>query len=893
MEFEDLILKIADRLELVSGYKKSIIESELEDFSDDFENAIFQLRIAEHNYDNQIFPKLQKQHIHITEAIGLLFLSYLTYKLRKKFTYGSMWPIISTDLEKYEKINTYFKDNYLFNNHPNPFLTKCIDKACQRFQLRNAFDHRDDEQYIRNTILLQMGLLNKFTKLNQWLSYSTFNQITLKALLNKESDNYSNSFAQGWRVLRRFRDHLIDTTTAKALLKQNSWFKSLDIEDILIAARKPVGTKFLAEDEIENIFFLDQIVYEDNLLKFIINAEDLYALHLSGNDYSVYIDNIYAAKVLRNEDKVLVLDKKIIVQEPTNLSVHLELKNEDGDSVYSDEIILFDLHDQVLIFDEKGNIYKDFSKKLLAKQQYFMLFDSDLDCDISENRQRECFSGYVTLAKNLSKDANCTLSYDGEKLFSLNFDASIEKPIWIDNLVVYAANRSQLNIESTTNFYLKIFDMEDQETPLRDLPSETQIVRWTYANSYVEQEDINNFTASILLSPELICERKHSVLIRYRGQIYHRTIHAAIYDHANKYHLLQRLKDGSVNLINNKPILNYNELVTSKFHLALFNFDKAREPRLLKDKIKYYGKIELNKKFQLPFLPKFGETIIASEHLYYDLGEVLFKVKQQGIIHSYNQANKTIALQSIPEYLHKSEFIVINQDYEIIPLTQNDFEINKSHIVLKEDYLSLVIIYEGNYIGSFVQDTKIDFEKLPDDEEVLKVFYSSYIPLLIMDKTSLIKWIQNHLVTFFKAFMSDSMITPNGQHIYFNFNEIATTLEHLLYDVEFYQDEAKSLLQEIVLHRWTDKIISMPILLIYLLQLTNDSKLINYFLSSLPHEEEPDDRDEQFIFDVINNSMIHLDLGKIDKHNLKIAMHYKYKIFYLYKALRQLQKRIK
>lgn len=886
MEFEELILAISSRLDDVSRYKKSIVEADLGSLSDDIEECIFKLRISENNYKKQKFHKLKDQNIQTSEAIGLLFLSYLTYSLRTKFTYRTMWPIVSEDLMKYDRLTTFFYDNYLLSDYPSPFLVTCIRKACERFSLRNSFDHQADEHYIRNTILLQIGILNRFTKLNEWLSYSSLNQTTLRVLLNKENDNFSSTFSQGWRALRRFRDHIIDNSTASALLKQNVWFKELDINDVLRAARKKIGTKFLVEDEIENVFFLDQILYEENVLKFVLNAEDLYALKLGGSDYSVYIDDEYAAKVLRNDDKVLVLDKKIIVKEPDDFSVHLELRNEDNDVVYNDEIVLFDLHDQVLIFDDKGNIYKDFSKKLVGNRKYGMLFDSDLDCD--DENQIEYFSGYISLVSGLNKDNNCMLSYDGEELFSLNFTASVEKPEWIDHLVVYAAG-TRLHLEESTEFHLKIFDMEDEDNPLKDLSKEAKIIRWTYAGSYVDEEDIRNFVASIKLSPELICERKHSFLIRYKGQTYHRTIHSVIYDHTNKYHLMQRLKDGSINLIEGKPILSYDELLQSKFHLALFNFDKSKEPRILKDKMKFYGKVELNKKFQLTSFPKFGETIIASEHLYNDIGDVLFKVIRQGIIKDYDSSSKTVDLRSIPKYLNECEFVIFDIDYKVNSLQMSDLNINNNKLELDHEYLSMAIIYEGNYIGSFVQYDKIDFEILPDDVEVLKVLYMSYIPLLIMEKSLLNAWIQDHLTTFFKAFMSDSFVTPNGQSVYFNFDEVNTTIEHLLYDVELYKDEAQELLQEIILNSWADKAIKMPILLIYLLQLAEDKKFISYFISLLPDIEIPEDRDEQFIDSIVENSLKHLDLNNIAKNNLKIAMHYKYKTFYLNESLNKLK----
>ncbi len=258
MEFEDLILTISSKLDEVSGHKKSIIQADLGYLRNDIEDVLFKLRVAEHNYKSKIFPKLHKFNIQTNQAIGLLFLSYLTYSLRDKLTYGRIWPIITEDLMKYEKLTTFFKDNYFINNHPNSFLITCIEKACRHFNLRNALEHKEDQKWIYNTILLQMGILNRFSHLNLWLS-GYLNQTTLRVLLNKEDEYFSNSFTQGWRVLRRYRDNIINDSVATSLLKQNVWFKEIDIEDALRASRKKLGTQFLTEDEIENIFVVDQI----------------------------------------------------------------------------------------------------------------------------------------------------------------------------------------------------------------------------------------------------------------------------------------------------------------------------------------------------------------------------------------------------------------------------------------------------------------------------------------------------------------------------------------------------------------------------------------------------------------------------------------------------------
>lgn len=888
MEFDKLILEIVSRLSDVPEYKKSIIQADLGDLREYIEEELFKLRIAEYNCTNDIYPELFNNKIEMREAIGLLFLSHLTYNLRHDLTYAAVWPVIVENLRQFSRTTTFFMDNYIHANHSNSFLVECIGKACERFNLRNSYGHAKDEHYIRNTILIQIGLLNRFANLNTWLS-GYLNQITIRTLLNKEDEYFSDSFSQGWRVLRRYRDHIIDSSVATSLLKQNVWFKELNLEDALKASRKKLGAKFLSEEEIENVFFLDKIHYEDRILSFEINAEDLYALKLGGNDYSVYIDGVYAAKVLRNDDNVLILDRPISVSEPIDFSVHLELKNEDGDIVYNDEIVLFDLHDQVLIFDDKGNIYKDFLKKLPSHRVYGMLFDSDIDCDAAPGHQSEYFSGYVTLVSALNVNNNCTLSYDGEELFSLNFTASIQKPEWIDQLVVYAAG-ARVNLEEEIEFNLKIFKDDNDEDPFPlNLPNNAEIVRWTYSGGYVDAESIFNFSAKITLKPELVCERRHSFMIRYENMVYHRTLQSSIFDQTNTYHILRRDKDGTIETIDRRSIVNYDDLIESKLCFALFNFTQARSPRYIKDKIKLYGKVDLNKKVQLSDLPKFGETLILSEHLYNDVGDILFKVIRQGIVKSYQPGDKSIELRNVPEYIGACEFIAVDNTYAVRSLEPDEVTIIGNTIVLNEDYLSIFIVYKDNYLGSFVQHDHIDFQQIPKNRDVIQALYASYIPLLILDKDLLYIWIKENLTLFFSSFFEDYYVTPKKQKIVFNFDEVSAAMEHLLYDMVILKDDALELLKEIVSNGWADKLIKMPILLVYLLSLAQSTKFSTYFLDKQPEVSEPEDRDEQFIKSTVAGLLNHHALNNVQKHNLKIAMHYKNKTFYLNEALKRLQ----
>lgn len=366
-------VEIIKRLEKIDGLKKSIIEADIVSMKDAIEESLISIKFTPDTIKNRVHQDLISLNVNNEEALGLLFLSYASL-LRNNITYQSLWPIITDELSKYERLgNTHFLTQYFIGHQdprPNDFLKKCIYEACERFELRHAFNHKEDQQYLRNTIFLQFGLLNQFSHLNDWIS-GYMNQITLQELLNDEGENYSKTFNYGWRVLKRYRDNLINTTQAYSQLRQNIWFKDLNIDDMLKASKRKSGKKFLTEDKIENIF------------NFKISGEDFYALNLSGREYKIYIDDDYIGLLLYDdESKSLKIDRDIILKDPENYIAYLEIKNEESEIVYKEDIVLFDFQEGILIFDELGNFYRNLHSKLNSNRTYSLLIDADLDTNI-------------------------------------------------------------------------------------------------------------------------------------------------------------------------------------------------------------------------------------------------------------------------------------------------------------------------------------------------------------------------------------------------------------------------------------------------------------------------------------------------------------------------------
>lgn len=470
--------------------------------------------------------------------IGLLFLIYVAYDVKSKISYSVIWKEIIKELQQYSKITTHFLDSYFTsNNYPNYFLKESIEYACKIFNLRNDFDSRDEHQYLRNTVLLQIGLLNKsLDNLKLWLSNYNL-PIVVSELLDKDSNNYSREFHDGWRVLRRFRDNILSNTQAKYFLNQNIWFNHLNLDELLkVAKQKSKKQLMIMQDEDLPIFYLEKINYSDEGLSFTINAQDLYSLNLSGYRYEIYVDNEYKGMLIANESKELILESSIIIYNPEINQIDLEVRNEDDDVVYTTEILLFDFSEQIVLFDEDGNIYQNIFKKLNSTKKYHILMDSDLNCEFNDDLQREYFEGYATLVPFITYKDDCIITYNHEKIFELNFTEYIEKPIFIDQLVIYAKTEQSFILNNEYIFELKIMQIDSLtgENDLQNLPNETKIIKWSFSGGYKDNEDIeNNSIIANKLYPEMIISPKHTLLIKYKNRVFKKVVYCNFFERQN------------------------------------------------------------------------------------------------------------------------------------------------------------------------------------------------------------------------------------------------------------------------------------------------------------------------------------------------------------------------
>jgi len=859
--------------------------------------------IIELNLTSNDINEIEKIFFHFREKprklsqtkkafVGLIFLTYVIYTLKPKLNYSSLWKAIVNDLERYSRITRHFLDLYFTSqNNPNLFLKESIELACKIFKLRNDFDNRDEHQYIRNTILLQIGLLNNSLEhLKLWLSNYNL-PITISELLDADSENYSKEFHEGWRVLRRFRDNILVEQQAKNILSQNIWFKHLDLEKLLKVAKQRAKKQIMiTQDEDLPIFYLEKISYSDDGLSFTINAQDLYSLNLGGYRYEVYIDDEYKGVLIVNNSKELILESPMVILNPQINQIDLEVRNEDNDVVYATGITLFDFTEQMILFDEDGNIYQNIFKKLNVHKKYHILMDSDLDCSFNNDLQREYFDGYATLIPFISYKDDCKVTYNNEILYELNFSEYIEKPEFIDQLVLYTKSDSSFILDKEYDFELRIMQIDfiTEKIDLKKLPDEAKIIKWSYLGGYADSEDIkNNSTINTKLFPEMITSPKHTLLIKYKNRVFKKVVYCNFFERQNQYRLFQIGNDGVSKLVDKISYLTKYDLKKYKYYLSDFS---KHEKFYLKNKSNFYQTISPNKTVKFTKFDGFGENIFISEHLFNSplINIFIYRNSDEYISIKRNKLNEIRFHKDLP---HQSKMILLDQNLKEYELSYQELQekIKNNKICFESELVSILVIQGNSVIDSSYDENFLDnFNDYTNTNVVKNLLVSNYHFLPRQSyKTFLRKFITHNLEEFFSIFYNDRIII-NENLLKLDFSKINILIEHVLFDTNIDEQVSKKILQKIIIEKQEKLLIDTPIVLFKLLSSCGSKKLVSYFHTLLRDAVLEDKRDESFTDMIVNNLFQITAIKGIDKHNLKIAMHYINGQFYLKKALEKL-----
>lgn len=813
--------EIIDKLDNLNQEKKSIIELNLIEIKDNIQEAIFRFSKKENELNEDEKVKL-----------GLLFLSYI-YTIKDDLSYNGLWlDIIDVLLENNE--NSFFINNFFIDkNEPSIFLKDAIKDAIVSFNLRDGYNKE-----LSKTILLQIGLLSKFKDINIWLT-STSKQYIIEELTNRNHINFSKSFYNGWRAIQLYRDYIIDRKKIYNILKENIWFKDLNINNLLDYSKKELTLVNIAKDDIEDIFYLDKVLFKNEMLDFYINLDDILNLNLEDSKYIIDVDNNIVANLIK-EDNNYKLDKDIIISNPTDTIINISIKDINNNSIYFQEFTIFDFNQDTIIFDNDGKWTNDKNIKLDKDKTYNILIDSDFEIDGENLKEYEYFDGYGNLITNITNKSNFSADDGDNYKFNLNFDKVIERPLILNELELFTTSEFLL-FDEKIKYQLKKLKLSQSvrvENTLINIDEDIKILRWAYSGGVIyDIENSNNFTYDIDLSYDILTNRKNTLQIKIGENSFTKVLNLSIIEDSKNpnYRIFSKDKDNNIKFITkdeklDKNILNKNIIVTS-FHKIFLT-----KPKLNKQYIRYkadiFGTFTLNKPFKIDKYPFFGEEISTSLNIYDDT--------------KWNSIGKISRYKDI-DYLKDNDIDIIILD--------NNYKLNiQKNLNIDNNLLGYCVIKNNKYYCSYFKDNNLDINIIFQDKEILKFLRFSYFEfgeyfneakfninraLLEKARNDKKKWkrvlrgnILNKPFIFLDAFLADKF-NIGDLSLDFNFDESKRIIEQILFTIEFDEDIALKIIQYSILNQLQDKMVKIPIFLIYLLNVVKNKRYIDIFLDEI------------------------------------------------------------
>ncbi len=414
----------------------------------------------------------------------------------------------------------------------------------------------------------------------------------------------------------------------------------------------------------------------------------------------------------------------------------------------------------------------------------------------------------------------------------------------------------------------------------------------------------------LLLHADMLLNRINTITIEFEGQTYTKKFNATIIEQTEnpKYRTFLKDKNNDITQLTQSRQLTSYDAQNSQFKLLCFHSNVLVNPqekrRFLRDKSIIHNNFEFNKFFTIEDYPYYGEEISSVLKIYDDVRwNKICSITNEGIIKEYSESKAIVSLDTNDLY-SKLTLITLNNNYEI---NSSVVEVQNEQVKVPTEILGFCLVDDSTYVGSHFLTTSIDIQLAFTNVEVLKFLRFSYFPFgdffneadyvekrVLREKARndkkkvkklLRETVQSDPTTFLKAFCEDELVVENI-NLKLNFDHSKVIVEQMLFAIVFDEELAKKTLHNILLNRWQEKLIQLPMFLIYLLNITKDARYINIFLDELPENiDEPNDEDEEFTKRIWTALLSDHKINSFEKVNVKTITQLKDKYYYIQKAL--------
>ncbi len=357
-------------------------------------------------------------------VIGLVTLAFIAEIARRETWDGSIWPVV----RRHFRESTV--DALFIQGQPNELLKDALQIAANQFSLRNVFG-LDGTQAWYLSSFLQFGMTRRsiHAHLPRRLSGHEALPRAVELLLH-DSELQSESFESLWRALESYRADNLSERNVRRKMQSSPWVLP-EWEDDLVKGAKALKHLHRARG-VTNPDFIDDIeetspallsqpllVWDGPIATFSFDVVGLADLDLDTGTYVVTVDGERHPFINTSEGPQGLETIRLPIDRPSTMT-SLKKRNEqteEDEVVLQSEVTVWEIEDEVALFDADGNALDAWSTRMDLSKSYSLLLAPDLDFEGPSTRRHQMPSGVKAIRIEPSADTSLVVRLEGELLW--------------------------------------------------------------------------------------------------------------------------------------------------------------------------------------------------------------------------------------------------------------------------------------------------------------------------------------------------------------------------------------------------------------------------------------------------------------------------------------------
>lgn len=313
--------------------------------------------------------------------LGLVLLWLESEVARRSAGEGTLWPILA-NRELVPWSPPVHAELFTGDGAATATHRGLLEVTARHFGLRHTFDEEEGQHWYR-LLYLQFGFTHDdaVQRLAPWLSGQLL-PVSVQRLL-EASDPGALAFQHMWHSLRMFRLGNLSGAVLEARLRSNTWVLPEWCSELIRSATlSNAQIREMADIEAAEVRFFTSPrlgITGDGVPYFATSLCNLSELTLDSEEYHFNAGEQTLARLIRQPSGDYYSDAPEAIRLPLQPSVALSMVGSDGRIAQHDEVILWDMQEEVSVFSPKTGLNFPPGQKLREGAEVYLIASADVN----------------------------------------------------------------------------------------------------------------------------------------------------------------------------------------------------------------------------------------------------------------------------------------------------------------------------------------------------------------------------------------------------------------------------------------------------------------------------------------------------------------------------------